>query len=370
MAKRKLKLLNREPMWDYNADDVEWSFFSCINTYRTSVHPSSKKEKQWVSSYMKWKTYKKEDIEDAQRGSSFYMGLVAPACRICTQSDKDAPVQWQKAINKYISILIIEGKRKRSEKTSKSIEPKVVISIQERIQNQVNEYTESLNKEIDKFVEHIQDKSTFDIGDWLKTKKIKSTQSAMLATEFQPMLDELEEAYNKKCEQLNEAYDFLTRPQLKKFKNLIQNIIDICNQHSKLSKAVRRPRRKKSRTPGQIIKKLQYCENSDEYNISSIDPRKIIGASKVVVFNTKNKKLAIFEASPLVDGLSVKGTTVVGFDEKKSKEKTVRKPNEILKDCATGGIRLINNRYKSLTTKEKIPTGRLNKNCVILQALK
>ena len=151
---------------------------------------------------------------------------------------------------------------------------------------------------------------------------------------------------------------------------MLQEVVDTCKQHAKLSKAVRKPRRKKSRTPGQIIKKLQYCEKSDEYGISSIDPRKIVGAGKLIVFNTKYKKLIIFEASPLVDGLSVKGTTIVGFDDKKSREKTVRKPKEILKDCASGGIRLINNRYNTLKTKEKVPTGRMNENCVLLQVLR
>ena len=106
------------------------------------------------------------------------------------------------------------------------------------------------------------------------------------------------------------------------------------------------------------------------YGIKSIDPKQIIGANRLVVFNTRYKKLIIFETSPLVDGLSVKGTTIVGFDEKKSKERTVRKPKEILKDCSTKGIRIINNRYNSLSTKENVPTGRMNKNCVILQALK
>jgi|TARA_Y100000296_G_C5165200_1_gene254169 hypothetical protein len=118
------------------------------------------------------------------------------------------------------------------------------------------------------------------------------------------------------------------------------------------------------------VSKLQYETENTTYDIRSVDPKRIIGASRLVVFNTRYKKLMIFESSPLVDGLSVKGTTIVGFDKKKSKERTVRKPQEILKDCSTGGIRVINNRYNSLTTKETIPTGRMNKNCVILQVLK
>jgi hypothetical protein len=372
MAKRTTKYMIEEPLFNPKSPDASWEFFSCVNRYRTSIHPSISKEKKWVSDYMKWKKFSKEDIDFAQRGGTFHFEMVAPACRICTQADCDAPKDWEETINNHIKLLIRGGKKKKIQRDEREENKpeKVVVSIQERIENQVDEYMESLNIETDKFLLDIKNKPTFDIANWLKNHEIKSIQSAMIAERFEDTLQELKDTYDKKCEQLMEGYDFLTRPQLKKYRDMIQEIIDICNQHSKLSKAVRKPRRKKSQTPGKIIKKLQYCEKSDEYGISSVDPRKIVGANKVVVFNTKYKKLVIFEASPLVDGLSVKGTTIVGFDEKKSKERTVRKPKEIVKDCADSGIRVINNRYNSLTTKESVPTGRINKNCVIIQAIK
>jgi hypothetical protein len=371
MSKRKTKYMTEEPLFEPKGEDLEWQFFSCVNRYRTMC-VSTAKEKKWVSDYMKWKKYSKEDITFAQRGKNSNFELVAPCCRICTQADCDAPPHWQKSMNRHIDSLIVVGKSKAKERNlrEENKPEKVVVSIQDRIKNQVGEYMESLNAETDKFLDNIKNKPTFDIANWLNNHEIKSVQSAMIAEQFEDILQELKDTYDKKCEQLMEGYDFLTRPQLKKYRDMIQEIVDICNQHSKLSKAVRKPRRKKSQTPGKIIKKLQYCEKSDDYGISSIDPRKIVGANKVIVFNTKYNKLAIFEASPLVDGLSVKGTTIVGFDDKKSKERTVRKPQEIIKDCANSGIRVINNRYNSLTTKEKVPTGRINKHCVILQALK
>lgn len=371
MAKR-IRQLVEEPLFDSKSEDVDWDFFRCVNRYRIGIHPSTSKQKKWVADYMKWKKYSKEDIEFAQRGTSFHFESVAPCCRISTQADCDAPPHWKKKIDEFIDSMILTGKSKREERDLRDAnKPATVkISIQDRIKNQVDEYVGILNVEIDNFLDNINDKPKFDIANWLKNHEVKSIQSAMITEYFKPVLEELKEAYDKKCEQLVEGYDFLTRPQLKKFRDKIQEIIEVCKQHSKLSKAVRKPRRKKSQTPGKIIKKLQYCEKSDEYGVSSVDPRKIVGANKVVVFNTKYKKLAIFEASPLVDGLSVKGTTIVGFDDKKSKERTVRKPKEIIKDCVNAGIRVITNRYNSLTTKESVPTGRINKNCVILQVIK
>ena len=373
MAKRTIKYKIEEPLFDPKSKDANWDFFSCVNRYRTAIHPNTAKEKKWVYDYMKWKKYSKEDIEFAQRaGTCYHYEMVAPACRICTQADCDAPDEWLRGINKHINSLIAVGRTKKVQRDirAENTPAKVVVSIQDRIRNQVGEYMEALNIETDKFLFDIKNKPTFDVANWLKNHEVKSAQSSMIAEKFEDTLQELKDAYNKTCNQLVEAYAYLTRPQLKKFRDKIQEIVDICHQHSKLSKAVRKPRRKKSQTPGKIIKKLQFCEKSDEYGVSSVDPRMIIGANKVIVFNTKYKKLTIFESSPLVDGLSVKGTTIVGFDDKKSKERTVRKPEEIVKDCANSGIRVINNRYNSLTTKESVPTGRINKNCVILQVIK
>jgi len=70
-----------------------------------------------------------------------------------------------------------------------------------------------------------------------------------------------------------------------------------------------------------------------------------------------------------VAGFAVKGTSIVGFDEKKSYTKKLRKPKDVLKSML-GGIRQINNALNSLKTKQAKANGRLNENTIILQALK
>ena len=369
--KSRPRHFEEEPLFDHTVEDTEWEFFRCVNTYRRlGITPA--KEKKWVSEYMKWKKYPKEDVEFALRGSGHNFEMVAPCCRICTQADHDAPPNWQKKIDGYLKSMIFQGKSKKEERALREKEKpeKPRVSIQDRIKNQVSEYMESLNTETDKFLDNIKNKPTFDISSWLKNRDVKSVQSSMIAEEFEPILQEIKDAYDKKCEQLVEGYDFLSRPQLKKFRDLIQDIVDTCNEHSKLSKAVRKPRRKKSRTPGQIVKKLKYCEKSEEYGVSSIDPRKIVGASKVILFNEKYRTLTILESSELVDGLSVKGTTIVGFDEKKSKQIKLREPKSFLEVCVNSGIRAINNKYKTLTTKETTAKGRVNGNTVIVKVIK
>lgn len=65
----------------------------------------------------------------------------------------------------------------------------------------------------------------------------------------------------------------------------------------------------------------------------------------------------------------MKGSTVLGFDSSKSFEKTVRKPEEFVKNSGgcrktfTAAVRYLN----GVKTKAGTPTGRVNKHCLILQ---
>jgi hypothetical protein len=77
----------------------------------------------------------------------------------------------------------------------------------------------------------------------------------------------------------------------------------------------------------------------------------------------------VYDASPLVDGFTIKGTTLIGFDEGSSKTKKLRDPKSVLSRMI-GGVRAINNAWETVKTKESVPNGRFNENTVIIQVIK
>ena len=77
----------------------------------------------------------------------------------------------------------------------------------------------------------------------------------------------------------------------------------------------------------------------------------------------------MYDASPLVDGFTIKGTTLVGYDEANSKTKKLRDPKSVLSRMI-GGVRAINNAWETVKTKETKPNGRFNEHTVILQVIK
>lgn len=115
--------------------------------------------------------------------------------------------------------------------------------------------------------------------------------------------------------------------------------------------------------------KLNFKEEDDTLGIRSIDPTNIVGADIAVVFNTKNRHCEVYRAK---DGckLSVQGARITNFDEQTSVGKTLRKPDKDLpRWTSVTSIRRIDVLLQDINGKNWLPTGKMNKNCVIIKVM-
>jgi hypothetical protein len=69
---------------------------------------------------------------------------------------------------------------------------------------------------------------------------------------------------------------------------------------------------------------MNYKKEDTEWKIKSVAPYRIVGAEKVVLFNTKTRVCTILEAGPTRGFLSREPPSI-GFDSSKSKSKKLRK---------------------------------------------
>jgi hypothetical protein len=83
-------------------------------------------------------------------------------------------------------------------------------------------------------------------------------------------------------------------------------------------------------------------------------------------YNTKYRRVGVYKGEG-GNPLSVKGTTIIGFDVKESQQMTLRKPEEFFKGLSLGK-RALNGALKKLTTKPSAPNGRINEECILLGA--
>jgi hypothetical protein len=141
------------------------------------------------------------------------------------------------------------------------------------------------------------------------------------------------------------------------------------------SKATRKTRKPKSKPAAKVVEKVKYKKTDDKYKLASVDPASIVGATTLWVFNTKTRKLGRYVASEIDptgagregSGLSVKGTTITGFDEAQSIQKTLRKPDDTLKDFKAAGKVKLRKFMEELPTTETKLNGRLNPDTIILK---
>lgn len=129
----------------------------------------------------------------------------------------------------------------------------------------------------------------------------------------------------------------------------------------------RKPRKKKVIPKSKQVSKLNYMKVDKSLSVKSFNPEKIIGATKLVVFNTNNRKLTIYHAESNDIGFTVKGSTLLGFDEKTSGSKTIRKPEMKLSEFVKAPKVRTNKIYDSIKAVSGKVTGRINKHCVLIK---
>ena len=175
--------------------------------------------------------------------------------------------------------------------------------------------------------------------------------------------------------QLLESYEDISDEVIEKGIKAHDNIFKACDYMIDMANANRKPRKKKSISKDKLVSKLQYSKEDTKYNLKSIDPKDIITAEQLWVFNTKTRKLGIYVASVLDPrglnregtGLSVKGTSVQGFDPEKSIQKTLRKPEEQLVEFMKCGPVKSKTFFSEIKSMEIALTGRINPDTILLK---
>ena len=273
-----------------------------------------------------------------------------------------------KYLNDSLDEMLEEAKKLTNEKKEEAKEKKLVVSVQERIKEQISEYIGEIEEEIDKFTLK-KYKSEFKMYDWLQKNGVKSQQSNAIVSYYKPLLTELRELQGGMDPQLNEGYSHMKKAEVKRFVEFVASIIGDAETWGSNQKTVRKTRKKKPISTEKQIKNLKFEQENKEYKIVSINPADIIGADQLWVFNTKYRMLKKFQAMG-PSGLSVKGTTLQGYNPDESIQKKLRKPDEILPQVLSGGKRVMKKLMGEINSKESpISNGRINGDTILLRVL-
>ena len=403
-----------EPKWD----DLEKMTGAKIHAYRRFVHGwyyenfKPAELYTFVAEWMLKEEYSKEDVKAVKAAPNSALSITAAivarmdmmgAPRLTkpeadhwlslpgTMGELKCSIDFLKeSVGKYIEA----GKDKVAEKEEEEKEKVNVYvpSIQERIRDQAVEQSEDIDIWLEGWIEDPSsfDPKGFDFKRHFGSKGVTQAHARKLKSFYEDTLadyNDLERMPTKgqlakmsehdadMWEQLKEGYAHVKKNDIKKLRTAIGELMTALDFVIDQAKATRKPRKAKPRSADKVISKLKFLKVDEKYKLASINPIDVVGANELWVFNVKTRKLGKYIASSIDPkglgregtGLSVKGTTIIGFDEKLSVQKTLRKPDEQLKEFKGAGKVALRKFLEDINTTDTKLNGRCNLDTVLLK---
>ena len=379
IAHRTKAVKDYSPVWEgcetMDADKFLRHFHSAMSYYRLEF--SGKDLKPAVIKWMASVGCTKEDMAAFKKTKdnrcNVTMGAIAscllrgmPTVREDFNKGRDTAA-WLR--NEIVDV-IAQGKNDIDEEAVVEVKSTVV---QPTIQERVKEAAYRMTEEIEDAIEGFQtdpenfDPKAFKMLNLLKGKEVKAAHARIIKDFYSKDLAELEElASGKADEQLKEGYSHRSRKQVKNLIVFYQEIMSACDMLAQEAKVNRKPRKTKAVPKEKLVAKLKYMKSNEPLKLVSVNPTDIIGSGELWVFNCKTRKLGRYIAAEF-QTLGVKGTSITGFDEFKSIQKTLRKPEEKLKEFKAAGKVQLRKFLDDINATDTKMNGRLNEETILLK---
>lgn len=351
---RTLKLLTGdEPNINLNARYPEVEMSRAYTWYNTNY--SVEEGKEWLISYLESKQYPSTVISYVKVQS-----VPMVVCSIARLLSRDITIMEKslKFFNSFLSNL--------KENTNSELKVKKVV-------NYIK--PPSVDDKVDLIMTNIE--YAFDnlITTWnynyslyndIKASGIKAPTVKEIHTKLQPRIAQIIELMDSgKSSDLHEYYDSYTKTQLKKIAEFHRMLDEDCKKAMQATK-ITRTRKKRNVNADKAVKNLKYKKEDNSLKIVSVEPVKILNSTILVTFNTKYKRMTVFIAKD-DHKLSVKGTSILNYDETKSVSTRVRKPADALAAISSGTTNSITKTFQKFKGVDIAPTNRINEETILVR---
>ena len=366
------KYTGNEPVWDTErAKEMPFEQFDhfmrkSLNYYNYFF--TQKDLKKHVVEWMKQvKDFTPEEIREFEKAGD--RTITMTTCGLIMAHRQGMPLQERHL--EYIDADILNSIATRSDIEEVEVivvddKPKAYVpTIQDRLNEKTSETIGELEGHYDEFIRN--PKYSFKPYDYLVANNVPQSQLTKYEAVYQARFDELKLAFEKADEQIAEGYSHYKAADFKRIMAFIDQILNDIIQYRGVKKATKKVRAPKSVSKEKVVSKLKYAKEDKVLRLISIPPADIIGAQELWVYNIKTRKLGKYVADSLKGPLNVKGTGIIGFDEHKSTSKTLRKPEEKLKEFAKATKVQLRKFLEDIKATETKLNGRINADTVLLR---
>ena len=373
------KAVGSEPMWDteraLKMDETEFDHNMRVSLRYYNYFYSSKELKKYLVNWLKQTAgvaHKLDAVTITRfaKSTDGYTPLTAPALI-------KAHTQGMPLLERHIKYII--GVVHRTLELDDADERTVEVDPKEKaakievkaptIQDRMNAIAEKHELHFLELEDSLYEGKTVDpkAYDYLIGKNVPQAMLGKIVAIFERHYAEFQEAKTTKNEDLKDAYAYMKTADWKRYDAFYTALFDGFTQYGQVKKATKKASVRKPPAKEKLVAKLKYLKTETTLKLVSVNPVDIIGAQVLWVYNAKTRKLGKYVAEELGGALNVKGTTITGYSETKSTQKTVRKPEVQLKEFMSANKVELRKFLENIKTTEVKLTGRINEDTVLLK---
>ena len=364
------KYVGGEPTWDTERASTmsgeEFDHFLRKSFYYYNYFYTQKDTKKYVVEWLKTnKEFDRDEVRAFERSADRAVSMTVHSLIMAHR-------QGMPLRENHISFIDQEIERAISGAGAEPVEavleeaPKAYVpTIQDRLNEKTADTIGELEGHYDEFVTN--PKYSFKPYDFLVANNVPQSQLTKYEVLFQSRFDELKEAFGKTDEQLTEGYSHYKVADFKRIMAFIDQILNDIIQYRGVKKATKKIRAPKSVSKEKVVAKLKYAKEDKVLRLVSVNPADIVGSQELWVYNIKTRKLGRYVADSLLGPLNVKGTGITGFDTAKSTSKTLRKPEEKLKEFSKATKVELRRFMEGIKATETLLNGRISADVVLLR---
>lgn len=329
-------------------------YINALNWYNYAYDVD--KAREWLLEYLKKNGYPRDVITSVRKYPKSrltttigWMARIMMNGNVLTERSMETFATW-------LDDIVRVGNKTVTEEDAVVVDIKPAVSIQDRVRAKIQQLITDCEEAVDA-------DPNLNVYEWLLGKEATPMAAAALRDYYSPWIEdfEYEDEFTSRAEKKTNA---------EKLKYWTQ-FVDDCDRYIGNKKAVkvRKPREKKTKSAVDLVKSLTYQKEFPPLKIVSINPAEIVGSNQLWAYNTKTRKLTVFNAVGPA-GLQVKGASVTGFDVEKSSTKRLRKPDTAIQSLLNAGkvsLRKFMDETNAVASEAK---GRINSDTVLLRVVK
>jgi hypothetical protein len=264
---------------------------------------------------------------------------------------------------------ILDSKQNEVEPEAVVEEATPRITIQDRLREKVNECMGELDGMFDEFMASGAKMSAdYKPVSLLRSMNVAPQMVNVIADVWKHKLSEFETVSQGKDAQLVEGYSYLTKIQLRNVIKFCETVVNDCGAYVQIKKVERKPRKVRAVPPEKRAAKFKHIVDFAELKIKGLPAASLVDKSEAWLYDTKKRKLIHLVADSHTQSFTVKSNSIIGFSTVDTMQKTVRKPQDIVKAVQAAGKPAARKIFKDLTTTETAWNARGTENLVVLKA--